>query len=131
MIRALLTLFILSTFGYTHGLKIFVSEENKALHVKAYFSKSAPCQGCDVRIYTPDDILLVEQKTDDKGSLTLPLLAQKLRILVKATMGHQHEVFFSTTTPIQKEYPTWVKIILGLVIILTFFGGLKFARKAP
>ena len=120
---------LMATTLCAHGLKIFVEETNSTLHVKTYYSKSAPCQQCDVLVYT-DNTLLAQQKSDTKGEIQIPLLAQKLRIIVKASMGHQSEIFFNTDTPIRKEYPVWIKVLLGLIIIITFFGGLKFAKRA-
>lgn len=129
MNKIILILFLSFSFCYAHGLNIFVNEDNKTLHVKAYFSKSSPCQGCDVSLYTVENILLAQHVTDEKGEVSFPLLAQKLHIKVKASMGHQHEIVFSSDTPIEEAYPLWIKILLGLIIIATFFAGLKFARK--
>ena len=130
MIRIVLIMVFLSLYSWGHGLNVFALEENNTLHVKAYFSKSSPCQACDVEVYTLGDVLLVKDKTDDKGEISLPLLEQKVRIVVKASMGHQGTYLFTTNTVIENDYPLWLKLFLGVVIIITFFGGLKFARKA-
>ncbi|MDD6055731.1 MAG: hypothetical protein PUB96_04180 [Helicobacteraceae bacterium] len=96
MLRILILNFIFVSLAFSHGLKIFATDDGDNLQIKSYFSAKSPCKNCEVLLMLDNEILR-SGRTNDKGeaALKLPEVA-KFDIVVDASLGHKGRVLYET-----------------------------------
>ncbi len=137
MLRIGLFSFVLLSTLWAHKINLFVYDEAGKLYIQSYFTKSSPCKQCTVKLLddTQKELLIV--RTDEEGKASAILPASEFNIVVEAGMGHQtqtHYVAQSHTKEEATKAPSDAppaKILLALVIIFLFFGGLYWIKRKP
>ena len=131
---SLLSLLLLSSV-WAHKINLFAYDEAGHLYVQSYFTKSSPCKQCTLKLLDANQKELLSLKTDDEGKASITLPADEFDIIVEAGMGHQaqtHYVAKSHTKEEAKTLPSdtpWDKMLLGLAIIVFFFGALFWIKR--
>ncbi len=131
---ALLSLLLLSS-SWGHKLNLFAYDEEGRLFVQSYFTKSSPCKQCTIKLLGDNDTVLLQLTTNDEGKASSLLPTASFSILVEAGMGHQQRLVYeakSHTQDVLKQPPEETpleKIVLGLGIIIFFFGGMYWFKK--
>ncbi len=123
-------LFILAVHLNAHSLQILSVKDEEFLNVKVYFTQDIVCQECEVKIITQNETLTY--KTDKKGKLKIPLHLNPIKIIATEKLGHKKILNLSKEKIAQNtqiKLPFWLKIFIGLFIILSFFLGLRWAKK--
>jgi len=133
---SVLSLLLLSSL-WAHKVNLFAYDEEGKLYVQSYFTQSSPCKQCIIKLLDENQTELLVFNTDDEGKASTKLPAATFTILVEAGMGHQaqtHYVAQSHTKEEAKTLPSDMpldKMLLGLVIILFFFGVLYWIKRKP
>lgn len=126
MKRLLVVLWCLALPLYAHKLSVFAKEEAGKVELRAYFSKSAPCKGCQVSVQNVSGKVLLQTQTNDEGKAWLTLPAGASRVVVEGGMGHQQELVLENPVP---EEGAALPFLLSLLGIGVFFGLLWFVRR--
>ena len=135
MFRILLVSFICFSSLLAHKINLFAYDEEGVLYIKSYFSKSSPCQECVVKLLDKDEKLITTLMSDAEGKTAIKLPKEVVFIVVEAGMGHQERITYHATSAHEKttKEPSLAldfgKIILALVIIAFFFGGMYWLKK--
>lgn len=87
MIRILTIFFILTNLVFAHKLSVFTNFENNKLYINSYFANGNACKNCKIRIIK-DDMLILEDKTDDKGEFSTLISENSFILSVDAGSGH-------------------------------------------
>jgi hypothetical protein len=137
MLRICLFSLLLFTTVWAHKINLFAYDEAGKLYVQSYFTKSSPCKQCPVKLVDANQKELLVLTTDDEGKASASLPSAEFDIIVEAGMGHQaqtHYVAQSHTKEEAKTLPSDMpldKMLLGLVIIVLFFGVLYWIKRKP
>ncbi len=128
--RFLFSIMISSIFLHAHSLKLFSSQDENFLSIKAYFSASSPCRDCSVAVITQDKKVL-EYKTNQEGIVKIPLNKNPIRVTIDGSLGHQNSTNLTLSKKAKKKFtlPFWVKILLSLGFIGIFFAIIRFVKK--
>ncbi len=88
----LLISFCFSATAFAHKVMIFAWVEGDTIHTQSKFSGGKKAVNADILVYNTENKLLRQGKTDQNGefSFTIPVKSD-LRIVLKASMGHQAE----------------------------------------
>lgn len=135
LLRIALFSFLLLSSLWGHKLNVFAYDEEGKLFVQSYFTKSSPCKQCTIKLLGANDTVLLQLTTNDDGKASSPLPSATFSILVEAGMGHQQRLVYeakSHTKDVLKQPPEETpleKIVLGLGIIIFFFGGMYWFKK--
>jgi hypothetical protein len=127
----------LAACAFAHRLNLFVTDENGAIYIQSYFTKSAPCQLCAVTVLDQSGALIANAQTDEEGKATIAVTTGGVTVRVNGGMGHQAETYYELTGEFAKEVetPLWLSLAkgaLGLAIIALFFGAIwLIKRKKP
>lgn len=130
----LLSLLVLSSL-WAHKINLFAYDEAGQLYVQSYFTKSSPCKQCVVKLLDANQKELLAFTTDNEGKASAKLPLAEFDIIVEAGMGHQaqtHYVAQSHTKEEAKTLPSDMpldKMLLGLVIIVFFFGVMYWIKR--
>lgn len=128
-----LAIFLFFAIGLSaHNLKIFTTKDGDFLHVKAYFSAKSPCMDCNVSVERFDKKKPFTCKTNNQGEAKIPLNINPTKVIVNAGLGHKNSI--RIVPEIERKStisatPFWVKIVLGLLSIFSFFAGMKWAKR--
>lgn len=121
-------LFATTLFG--HKLYIMASDENDTLHVKAYFTKSATCKACDVKIYDESGKIKYSGKTDQNGEINFPFTINNPKIEITASMGHKNEIIYKCEKDLSVDKNiSFTKILLSLMAIFGISLVLKVIKR--
>jgi len=72
-----------------HKVMIFAWVEGDTIHTQSKFSGGKRTKNTRVLVYDPNDILLLEGKTDENGMFSFKIPKRtELKIVLKASMGH-------------------------------------------
>ena len=132
----LLSLLCISSL-WAHKVNLFAYDEEGKLYIQSYFTKSSPCKQCLVKLLDENQKELLSLRTDDEGKASTKLPAAAFNIIVEAGMGHQAQTSYvaqSHTKEEAKALPSDMpldKMLLGLVIIVFFFGVLYWIKRKP
>ena len=92
LIPVLLVLIVGVSPAWAHKVYVFAWAEGDQVLTDSYFTKSQKVIKGKVRVYGPDEALLVEGMTDDKGQYAfVPPAKVDLRIEIEAGTGHKGE----------------------------------------
>ena len=131
-----LSLLLLSSL-WAHKVNLFAYDEGGKLFVQSYFTKSSPCKQCIVKLLDDNQTELLTFNTDDEGKASVKLPSAEFTIIVEAGMGHQTQTHYVAQTHTKEEAKTlpsdtpWDKMLLGLAIIIFFFGALYWIKRKP
>lgn len=137
MLRISLLSILLFSSVWAHKINLFAYDEEGKLYVQSYFTKSSPCKQCPIKLLDANQKELFTFTTDDEGKASAKLPAAEFEIIVEAGMGHQaqtHYVAQSHTKEEAKTLPSDIpldKLLLGLVIIVFFFGVMYWIKRKP
>ncbi len=127
--RFLLFLLFSCAFLQAHSLKLFNTQDEQFISIKAYFSASSPCRECIVSVQTADKNNF-KLKTDKKGFVKIALNKKPIKITVDGGLGHQNSITLSQKAKQKQTFlPFWLKMLLSLLCIGLFFALLKFVKK--
>ncbi|MDR2152660.1 MAG: hypothetical protein LBO72_07560 [Helicobacteraceae bacterium] len=137
--KATLIIFAIASFAFAHKLNLFITDENATIYIQSYFTKSAPCKECDVRIFDQNAKEIAAAKTDENGKAEIALKTNKIVVSVDGGMGHKAQIDYELTGEFAEEIAVsyWLllaKGALGLFAIAAIFGTLwiiKRGRLAP
>ncbi len=88
MRKVIIIFMICITSLSAHRLNVFTDYENDSLYINSYFPDGSACINCEIEIYSQDK-LLKKSKTNKQGELTVNLKADKIKLVVDASMGHK------------------------------------------
>lgn len=75
-----------------HRAMIFAWVDGDTIHTQCKLSGGKKVKGGDVIVFDPEDVLLLEGKTDENGMFSFRIPQRtELKIVLKASMGHQAE----------------------------------------
>ena len=75
-----------------HRAMIFAWVDGNTIHTQCKLSGGKKVKGGDVIVFDPEDVLLLEGKTDENGMFSFRIPQRtELKIVLKASMGHQAE----------------------------------------
>ena len=137
MFRVWLLSFLCISSLWAHKINLFAYDEEGKLYVQSYFTKSSPCKQCVLKLLDDNQKELLVLKTDDDGKASAKLPAAEFSIVVEAGMGHQSQTHYVSQSHTKEEAKTlpsdtpWDKILLGLAIIVFFFGVLYWTKRKP
>lgn len=137
MLRISLLSLLLLTSVWAHKINLFAYDEAGTLFIQSYFTQSSPCKQCPVKLLDAQQKELLVLTTNDEGKASVKLPAAEFEIIVEGGMGHQaqtHYVAQSHTKEEAKALPSDTpldKMLLGLAIIVLFFGVLYWIKRKP
>lgn len=137
MFRVWLLSFLCISSLWAHKINLFAYDEEGKLYIQSYFTKSSPCKQCVLKLLDDNQKELLVLKTDDDGKASAKLPAAEFSIVVEAGMGHQSQTHYVAQSHTKEEAKTlpsdtpWDKILLGLAIIVFFFGVLYWTKRKP
>jgi hypothetical protein len=137
MLRISLLSVLLFSSLWAHKINLFAYDEEGKLYVQSYFTQSSPCKQCIIKLLDENQKELLVFNTDDEGKASAKLPSAEFTIIVEAGMGHQaktHYIAQSHTKEEAKTLPSdtpWDKMLLGLAIIVFFFGALFWIKRKP
>lgn len=137
MLRISLLSLLLFTTVWAHKINLFAYDEEGKLYVQSYFTKSSPCKQCVVKLLDEHQKELLVFNTDDEGKASAKLPSAEFDIIVEAGMGHQTQTHYVAQSHTKEEVKTlssdtpWDKMLLGLAIIVFFFGALYWIKRKP
>jgi len=120
---------------HAHSANVFAWIEGDEVVVRANFgSRKRPAMDCPVRVFGPDDALLLELRTDARGECRFPIpQVAELRVAVDAGPGHRCECRLELTDCEQPDpahsvepdadKPILGRALLGLGIIVVLTGA--------
>jgi hypothetical protein len=132
--RAIILLSLLAVSSLAHKLNLFVTDENATIYIRAYFTKSAPCQACDVLVSEVSGAKIAEVKTDENGEAIVRVETREAIVRADGGMGHEAEIIYELTGEIttEKENPLWfdaLKILAAIATIAAFFGMIWLIKR--
>lgn len=98
-------LFLYSHSAIAHGLRTFAYFDNNHVYTETSFHDGKAAKNAEVKVFdNKSDALLLTGITDDKGEFSFESpKAQFLKILVRASMGHQSETILEKKQSDNKE----------------------------
>ncbi|WP_051906399.1 MULTISPECIES: hypothetical protein [unclassified Sulfurospirillum] len=137
MLRISLLSVLLFSSVWAHKINLFAYDEAGQLYVQSYFTQSSPCKQCVVKLLDANQKELLVFNTDDEGKASVKLPSAEFTIIVEAGMGHQTQTNYVAQSHTKEEAKTlpsdtpWDKMLLGLAIIVFFFGALYWTKRKP
>lgn len=106
---------------FAHKLHIFAYSEGGEIFIQGYFSKSAPCKGCNISFLDKDKKLIKKSVTDSSGKARVAVGIKKVAyIALDDAMGHKSVVeFLDAKASESKSSP--LMMLFGLVLFVLVF----------
>ncbi|WP_294965878.1 hypothetical protein [Sulfurimonas sp.] len=135
--KHLLFVSFLISLCFAHKVNLFISNEGENIEIYSYFANGTACKNCTLLIKNDEKIIL-EDKLNKEGIYNYKSEYKNIEVIVDASGGHiVKKSFYISQIKHEdiKEYKQkeqedkYLKIILGLFILLIFFYILKRFKK--